>query len=80
MRWTALLCLAILRPFRYGCSHVDSRWGQVSLSLRWHRVQLGFGCVRGQNMFFLWLPMYCAYLNFRVCVIWASVVCLFFQK
>ena len=31
-------------------------------------------------MFFLWLPMYCAYLNFRVWVIWASVVCSFFQK
>ena len=31
-------------------------------------------------MFFLWLPMYCAYLNFRVWVIWASIVYLFFQK
>ena len=25
IRWIALLCLAILSPFRYGCSHVDSR-------------------------------------------------------
>ena len=23
IEWTALLCLAILRPFRYGCSHDD---------------------------------------------------------
>ena len=33
MRCTALLCLAILRASRYGCSHVDKRWGHVSLSL-----------------------------------------------
>ena len=59
MRCTALLCRAILRPFKYGCSHVDSRCGHMSLSLRWHSVQLGLRCVRGQNMVFLWLPMYC---------------------
>jgi hypothetical protein len=52
-RCTALLCLAILSPFRYGCSHVDKRWGHVSLSSLWHRVQLGFWCVRGQKMFFV---------------------------
>jgi hypothetical protein len=33
MRCIALLCCAILRPFKYGCLHVDSRWGNVSLSL-----------------------------------------------
>ena len=33
MRCVALLCLAIRRPFKYRCSHVDSRWGHVSLSL-----------------------------------------------
>ena len=43
----ALLCLAILRHFKYGCSHVDRGWGHLSLSLRWHSVQLGFWCVRG---------------------------------
>ena len=75
-----MLCRAILRPFKYGCSHVDRRWGHVSLSLRLHSVQLGFGCVRGQKMFILWLPMYCAYLNLRVWVIWASVAFSFFQK
>ena len=32
MRCTALLCLAILSPLRYGCLHVDRRWGHVSLS------------------------------------------------
>jgi hypothetical protein len=34
MRCTALLCLAILRPFRYRCSYVDRMWGLVSMSLR----------------------------------------------
>ena len=53
IRCTAMLCLAILNPFRYGCSHVDKRWGHVSLSFLWHRVQLGFWCVRGQKMFIL---------------------------
>jgi hypothetical protein len=50
---TALLCLAIRRPFKNGCLHVDSRCGHVSLSFLWHSVQLGFGCVRGQNILFL---------------------------
>ena len=63
---TALLCLAIRRPFRYGCSHVDSKWGHVSLSFLWQSVQLGLGCVRGQNILFLWLPIYWAYRNFNV--------------
>ena len=66
MRCTSLLCLAILGPFRCGCSHVDKRWGQVSLSFLWHRVQLGFWCARGQKMFIMWLPIYWAYLNFSV--------------
>ena len=70
MRCTALLCLAILSPFRYGCSHVDSRWGHVSHLFLWHRVHLAFWCVRGHNMFLLWLPMYWAYMNFNVWVIW----------
>ena len=35
MRCTALLCLAILRPFKYGFLHVDNKWGHVSLSLWW---------------------------------------------
>jgi hypothetical protein len=78
--WTALLCLAILRPFKYGCSHVDSRWGQVSLSFFWHSVQLGFWNWRGHNICFLWLPIYCAYLNFRVWVICVSGTRLLFQK
>ena len=43
-------------------------------------MKLGFGNLRGQKMFFLWLPMYWAYRNFKVCVIWASVTFLFFQK
>ena len=70
MRCTAMLCLAIPSPFRYGCSHVDSRNGHVSRSFLWHNVQLGFWCARGQNMSFLWLPMYWANLNFNIWVIW----------
>ena len=31
-------------------------------------------------MFFLWLPMYWAHLNFKVWVIWASVTLLLFHK
>ena len=31
-------------------------------------------------MFFLWLPMYWAYLNFKLWVIWALVTFLFFQN
>ena len=53
MRWTALLCLAILSPFRYGCSQVDNRCGHVSLSLALHNMQFGFWYLRGQNILFL---------------------------
>ena len=80
IRCRALLCLAILNPLRYECSHVDRMWGHVSLSLRGHNVQLEFCCVKGQKIFFMWLPIYCAYLNFSFWVIWASVTCLFFHK
>jgi hypothetical protein len=73
MRCIALLCCAILKPFKYGCSHVDSRWGHASPSLRWHSVQMGCLCVRGHNMVFKWLPMYCAYRNLSVWVICAFV-------
>jgi hypothetical protein len=51
MRWTALLCCAILSPLRNGCSHVDSRWGHVSCSFLWHSVQLGFWCDRPKYVF-----------------------------
>lgn len=34
-----------------------------------HSVQNGGGNMFGQNKCFLWFPMYCAYLNLRVCVI-----------
>ena len=82
MRCTALLCRAILKPFKYGCSHVDRKRSHMSMSLRWHSIQLGFRCLRGQKIFYMWLPMYCAYQNFSVWVIWASITFLFifFQK
>ena len=38
MRCIALLCRAILRLFKYECSHVDNRCGHVSLSLIQHNV------------------------------------------
>ena len=79
MRCIALLWRAILRPFRYGCSPIDSKWGHVSLSFLGHSVQLGFWNLRGWNIFFLWLPMYWAYLNCSVWVNSASVTFLFFQ-
>ena len=66
MRCTALSCLEILRPFRKGCSHSARRCGHESLLFIWHNVQLGFWCTLGQKMVFLWLPIYWAYLNFRV--------------
>ena len=75
-----LLCLAILNPFWYGCSQVDNRCGHASLALLRQSVQFGFGWVRGQNIFFLWLPMYWANLNFRVWVIWVYGIFTFFQK
>ena len=78
MRCIALLCRAILKPFKYGFLHVDNKWGHVSLSLRWYSVQLGFWCVRDHKTFFLWLPMYYAYWNFNVWVIWASITFSFF--
>ena len=49
MRWATLLCLVIRMPFKYGCSHVDSRCGHVSLVR--HNVQLGFWYLRGQFFF-----------------------------
>ena len=54
--------------------------GAMCLSFLWHSVQLGFGCVSGRKMFFLWLPIYWAYLNFSVWVICASLTLSFIQK
>ena len=39
---------------------MDSKCGHVSLSFLGHNVQLGFGNLRGQKMFFRWLPIYWA--------------------
>ena len=52
----------------------------MSLSLVQHNVQLGFWYLRGQNIFFLWLPMYWAILNFRVWVICMLGILSSFQK
>ena len=58
--YTTLLLRDILRPLRYWFLHVNRRWDHVSLAFCGHSEQLGLGCMRGQNIFFLWLPMYCA--------------------
>lgn len=50
-RWIVLLCLAILKPFMCQIVQCDRRCGHVSMLLLGHRVQLGFECVSGQNMF-----------------------------
>ena len=63
--WGAPLCCGeqLFSLLDRGVSHIDSRWGHVSLLFLWHNVQLGFGSLRGQKMFFLWLPMYWAYIS-----------------
>jgi hypothetical protein len=63
MRWTALLCLAILSPLMCWFVNSDKRCGHVSMLLLGHSMQLGFGCVIGTNF-----PIYCVYLNFKVWV------------
>ena len=57
MRCTALLWRDILRFFMCEFSHVDRRCGHVSVIIR-HNMSLGFWCVRGQKVSFLWLPTY----------------------
>jgi hypothetical protein len=46
--------------------HVESIYGHMLIVLVGHREQLGFGCVMGQKMFFLWLLMYWAYQSLSV--------------
>ena len=52
----------------------------MSISFLWHNVQFEFWCMFGQKMCFLWLPMYWAYLKFKVWDICAYVTFSFFQK
>ena len=51
MRCTALLWWAILRPWICWLVQWNRKCGHVSLSLLGRSVQLGFVCVRDQNMF-----------------------------
>ena len=67
-----LLWCAIHRQFMCLFGHVESRCGHVLIALFGHMVQFGFGCAVGQKRFALWLPTYCAYRIFRVCVICTS--------
>ena len=41
-KYTAFLCHAILKLFKYEFLHDDKRWGHVSLFLLCHNVHLGF--------------------------------------
>ena len=75
MRCTALLCLVILRHFRYEFSHIDRRWGHVSLSLLW---MLLFGMWGAKIYFPRAYP--CVGLNFRVWIIRVSDTLSFCQK
>lgn len=72
--WTALFNHIMQRPLVCGFEHVGSRCGHVSAMLFGHSVQFGFECVVGQNMFFLWLPMYEEYQNLSSCAIGASKI------
>lgn len=60
--------------------NVDSKCGHVLIVLFGHRVQFGFECVSGQKIFFGWLPIYWAYQNFSVCLIYAYDIMGVFQK
>ena len=76
----ALLCHALRNPFKCWFEHVDSRCGHVSRALLGHSVQFGVGYILGQNICLWWFPIYWAYQNFRVCVIWALVIPRFSQN
>ena len=87
MRCIALLWCDILRPFMCSCSHVDRRWGHMSLSLLRHIMLLGAHGIVGvwvgeglEEFFFLWFPVYWVYWNFRVCVIWVRNMHVAFHK
>ena len=80
MMWCiALLWHVIPSPFMWGFEHEERKCGHASMALLGHNVQFEFGCKVGRKIFLQWLPIYWAYQNFRVCVIWASVIPRFFQ-
>ena len=62
MRWIALLCLAILSPFRYGCSHVDSKVGHVSRSFLWHSAVVHMLCFHSKLLYFVF-AMVCNFFS-----------------
>ena len=45
---------------------MDNRWGHVSLSFWWHRVQLGFCNLSGQKIFFSVVAHVLGILDFKV--------------
>jgi hypothetical protein len=58
----------------------NSRCSHVSSCIIRHREQLILGNSSLQKRCFLAFPMYCPYLNFRSCIICASVILRFVQK
>ena len=64
----------------WGFEHVESNCGHVSMPLLEHRIHFGLGYKVGQKIFLRWLPIYWAYRNFKLCVIWASIILGLFQN
>ena len=63
------LWCAIRSAFKLGFEHVESKCGHVSMVLLGHSLQFGFGYKLGHKIFLRWLPIYWAYHNFRLCVV-----------
>jgi hypothetical protein len=77
--WSVLICRATRNPFKCWFEHVESKFGHVFMALLGDSVQFSLGIIRLEDILW-WLPIYWAYWNFRVCVIWAYVVPGFFRK
>lgn len=45
IRCIAFLWRAIRSPFMWGCEHLESKCGHVSMTLLGHSVKFGFGCM-----------------------------------
>ena len=66
---TTLLCLVVLDIVEGGLFARGEEGETCVGSCIGQRLQRGIGCLVGQIVCFLWLPMYWPYLNLRVYVI-----------
>ena len=64
----------------WGFGHVESKCGHVSMELLGHSAHFGFGCKLGEKIFLWWIPIYWAYQNFGVFVLWVFVILRYFPK